>query len=109
MNTASQISTGITSAQVRLSLVKALQFFPFLSLPQDLLDQPPSSSSNLSLPNSLFTDVFANGSVAACSEVGVVSLVYGGVAPTLSLNEDELLASIGCTENTTEQEEEEIW
>lgn len=39
----------------------------------------------------------------------MVSLVYGGVAPTLSLNEDELLASIGCSENTTEQEEEDIW
>lgn len=80
-----------------------------LSPLKDLLSEPPSSgsSSSLSLPSSLFSDVFTNGSVADCSEVGVVSVVYGGISPILSLNEDELLASIGCSENTTEPEE--VW
>ena len=78
----------------------------------DLLDQPPPSgaSSSLYLPDSLFSDVFANRSVAACSEVGVVSLVYGGVGPRLTLNDDQLLASIGCSENTTNSDlSDEVW
>ena len=78
--------------------------------PSDLLGEAPpaGSDSTLSLPSSLFSDVFANRTLADCSEVGVVSLVYGGIGPPLSLNEDQLLASIGCSPNTT-GDTDEVW
>ena len=123
MNTASHLSVDTTSAQVCSMHVSHTHvnhdtIFAWLNLPlsllspADLLEQsPPSSaSSSLSLPGSLFSDVFANRSVAACSEVGVVSLVYGGIGPRLTLNDDQLLASIGCSENTTSDDvSDEVW
>ena len=123
MKVASQPSVDTTSAQVcstftissePFTTYLTLVYSPSLSLlcAVDLLEQPPPSgaSSSLYLPDSLFSDVFANQSVAACSEVGVVSLVYGGVGPRLTLNDDQLLASIGCSENTNSSDlSDEIW
>ena len=105
----------MTSALVS-SPLSPIYFYPIctetsvLSFSSDLLGEAPAagSESTLSLPSSLFSDVFANGSVADCSEVGVVSLVYGGIGPLLSLNEEELLTSIGCGPNTT-RDTDEIW
>ena len=72
----------------------------------DLLGKPPptSSASTLSLPSSLFSDVFADVGVVDCFEVGVVSLVYGGIGPPLSLNEDQLLEIIGCSNSTSDSQ-----
>jgi hypothetical protein len=102
--------SNITTDNIALVIVRldceseySLPPFSGYNISSDLLEQSPPSgaSSSLSLPGSLFSDVFANRSVAACSEVGVVSLVYGGIGPRLTLNDDQLLASIGCSENTT--------
>ena len=100
----------VSSGQSPFSLPHTIILASLSLPPPDLLGQAPpkGSESTLSLPSSLFSDVFTNGSVANCSEVGVVSLVYGGIGPPLSLNEEQLLASIGCSSNTSRQAED-IW
>ncbi|CAI8011605.1 Cadherin EGF LAG seven-pass G-type receptor 2 (Fragment) [Geodia barretti] len=107
--------TNITTDNIAMVLVRpncqseqSIPEFDGYDISSDLLGEAPAagSESTLSLPSSLFSDVFANGSVADCSEVGVVSLVYGGIGPLLSLNEEELLTSIGCGPNTTRDTDE---
>ena len=101
--------SGYTISSGQLTL-HPLTHLPLLPLLPDLLGKPPpsGSSSTLSLPVSLFSDVFANGSVANCSDVGVVSFVYEGIGPLLSLNEDQLLDTLMCSVNGT-TDSGEIW